>query len=40
MKQIEGIIRANPNVATYSRRTGAGLGGDLNEPTRVTSSCG
>src|SRR6202012_2519790 len=34
MKQIEGIVRANPNVATYSRRTGAGLGGDLNEPNR------
>ncbi|HZZ10857.1 MAG TPA: efflux RND transporter permease subunit [Paraburkholderia sp.] len=34
MKQIEGIIRANPNVATYSRRTGAGLGGDLNEPNK------
>ncbi|HEY2023860.1 efflux RND transporter permease subunit [Paraburkholderia sp.] len=34
MKQIEQIIRANPNVATYSRRTGAGLGGDLNEPNK------
>ncbi|MGC2039163.1 efflux RND transporter permease subunit, partial [Paraburkholderia caledonica] len=34
MKQIEGIIQANPNVATYSRRTGAGLGGDLNEPNK------
>jgi len=34
MRQIEQIIRANPNVATYSRRTGAGLGGDLNEPNR------
>ena len=34
MKQIESIIRANPNVATYSRRTGAGLGGDLNEPNK------
>jgi CzcA family heavy metal efflux pump len=34
MQQIEAIIRANPNVATYSRRTGAGLGGDLNEPNR------
>ena len=30
--QVESIISANPNVATYSRRTGAGLGGDLNEP--------
>jgi CzcA family heavy metal efflux pump len=34
MRQIEAIIRANPNVATYSRRTGAGLGGDLNEPNK------
>ncbi|HEY4295839.1 MAG TPA: efflux RND transporter permease subunit, partial [Paraburkholderia sp.] len=34
MKQIESIIRANPNVSTYSRRTGAGLGGDLNEPNK------
>jgi CzcA family heavy metal efflux pump len=34
MRQVEAIIRANPNVATYSRRTGAGLGGDLNEPNR------
>lgn len=32
MRQIEAILRANPNVQTYSRRTGAGLGGDLNEP--------
>jgi len=34
MRQVETIIQANPNVATYSRRTGAGLGGDLNEPNR------
>ncbi|CAG4885800.1 efflux RND transporter permease subunit [Paraburkholderia gardini] len=34
MRQVETIIRANPNVATYSRRTGAGLGGDLQEPNR------
>ncbi|MDE1179878.1 efflux RND transporter permease subunit [Paraburkholderia sp.] len=34
MKQVEAIIRANPNVSTYSRRTGAGLGGDLNEPNK------
>jgi CzcA family heavy metal efflux pump len=34
MKQIEAIVSANPNVATYSRRTGAGLGGDLNEPNK------
>jgi CzcA family heavy metal efflux pump len=32
--QIEHIIAANPNVATYSRRTGAGLGGDLNEANK------
>ena len=31
MRQVEAIIRANPNIDTYSRRTGAGLGGDLNE---------
>jgi multidrug efflux pump subunit AcrB len=34
IKQVEAIISANPNVSTYSRRTGAGLGGDLNEPNR------
>jgi CzcA family heavy metal efflux pump len=34
MKQVEAIISVNPNVSTYSRRTGAGLGGDLNEPNR------
>jgi CzcA family heavy metal efflux pump len=34
MKQVESIVSANPNVATYSRRTGAGLGGDLNEPNK------
>jgi CzcA family heavy metal efflux pump len=34
MKQVEAIVSANPNVSTYSRRTGAGLGGDLNEPNR------
>jgi CzcA family heavy metal efflux pump len=34
MRQVETIIRANPNVETYSRRTGAGLGGDLNEPNK------
>ncbi|MBW4034371.1 MAG: efflux RND transporter permease subunit [Proteobacteria bacterium] len=30
--EIEAILRADPAVATFSRRTGAGLGGDLNEP--------
>jgi CzcA family heavy metal efflux pump len=34
MQQIEAILQANPNVLTYSRRTGAGLGGDLNEPNK------
>ncbi|NNM52704.1 MAG: efflux RND transporter permease subunit [Pseudomonadales bacterium] len=31
VRQIEAIIRANPNVASYSRRTGAQLGGWLTE---------
>jgi multidrug efflux pump subunit AcrB len=30
--QIEAILRTDPAVATFSRRTGSGLGGDLNEP--------
>ncbi|HEX4023444.1 MAG TPA: efflux RND transporter permease subunit [Steroidobacteraceae bacterium] len=29
--QVEAILKANPYVYTYSRRTGAGLGGDLKE---------
>jgi multidrug efflux pump subunit AcrB len=29
--QVESIVRATPDVATYSRRTGTGLGGSLNE---------
>ncbi len=32
VRQIEAILRADPAVATFSRRTGSGLGGDLNEP--------
>jgi multidrug efflux pump subunit AcrB len=32
MRQIEGVIRATPDVDTYSRRTGAQLGGGLTEP--------
>jgi multidrug efflux pump subunit AcrB len=32
LRQIEGILEANPAVLTFSRRTGLGLGGDLNEP--------
>jgi multidrug efflux pump subunit AcrB len=32
--QVETILRQDPDVAAYSRRTGAGLGGDLNEPNQ------
>ncbi|MBV9509187.1 MAG: efflux RND transporter permease subunit [Caulobacteraceae bacterium] len=32
MRQIEAIVRATPDVDTYSRRTGAQLGGGLTEP--------
>lgn len=31
LEQVEAILKANPYVDTYSRRTGAGLGGDLTE---------
>jgi multidrug efflux pump subunit AcrB len=31
LEQVEAILRKDPDVYTYSRRTGAGLGGDLNE---------
>jgi multidrug efflux pump subunit AcrB len=31
LSQVEAILKANPYVYTYSRRTGAGLGGDLVE---------
>ncbi|MBI3343787.1 MAG: efflux RND transporter permease subunit [Gammaproteobacteria bacterium] len=31
LRQVESIIRANPNVDTYSRRTGTQLGGILTE---------
>lgn len=31
LRQVEAIIRATPDVASYSRRTGAGLGGGINE---------
>ncbi|MDD2877277.1 MAG: efflux RND transporter permease subunit [Acidiphilium sp.] len=34
VSQIETILRQDPAVATFSRRTGAGLGGDLNEPNQ------
>ncbi|HZZ31473.1 MAG TPA: efflux RND transporter permease subunit, partial [Phenylobacterium sp.] len=32
VRQIEGVIRATPDVDTYSRRTGVQLGGGLTEP--------
>ncbi|WP_050470066.1 efflux RND transporter permease subunit [Herbaspirillum chlorophenolicum] len=32
VRQVEAIVRANPNVQTYSRRTGTGLGGGISEP--------
>lgn len=32
VKQVEAIIRATPDVDSYSRRTGAQLGGGLTEP--------
>ena len=31
LRQVEAILRATPDVSSYSRRTGAGLGGGLNE---------
>ena len=31
MRQVEGVLRSTPEVLTYSRRTGAQLGGDLTE---------
>jgi multidrug efflux pump subunit AcrB len=31
LEEVEAILKKNPYVYTYSRRTGAGLGGDLNE---------
>jgi multidrug efflux pump subunit AcrB len=31
LEEVEGILRKNPYVYTYSRRAGAGLGGDLKE---------
>jgi CzcA family heavy metal efflux pump len=31
LRQVENIVRATPDVATYSRRTGGGLGGSINE---------
>ena len=34
LRQVEAILRATPAVDTFSRRTGMGLGGDLNEPNQ------
>ncbi|MBJ9721116.1 efflux RND transporter permease subunit [Acinetobacter calcoaceticus] len=34
LHQVEQIIQKNPNVLTYSRRTGSGLGGGLVEPNQ------
>src|SRR6185437_928099 len=31
LAEVEAILKQDPNVYTYSRRTGAGLGGDLAE---------
>lgn len=31
LEQVETILKKDPNVETYSRRTGAGLGGDFKE---------
>ncbi len=32
LQQIEAVLKEQPEVQTYSRRTGTGLGGDLGEP--------
>jgi CzcA family heavy metal efflux pump len=34
LRQVETILKSTPEVATWSRRTGLGLGGDLNEANR------
>jgi CzcA family heavy metal efflux pump len=34
LRQVEAIIKTMPDVATWSRRTGLGLGGDLNEANK------
>ena len=31
LRQVEQIVRSTPDVASYSRRTGSGLGGSINE---------
>ncbi len=34
LRQVEAILKSMPEVATWSRRTGLGLGGDLNEANK------
>lgn len=34
LRQVEDLLKATPEVSTWSRRTGAGLGGDLNEANK------
>jgi len=34
LRQVADILKATPDVETWSRRTGAGLGGDLNEANK------
>jgi multidrug efflux pump subunit AcrB len=34
LRQVEAILKSMPDVATWSRRTGLGLGGDLNEANK------
>src|SRR5215469_1405507 len=34
LRQVEAILKRTPDVATWSRRTGLGLGGDLNEANK------
>jgi CzcA family heavy metal efflux pump len=34
LRQVEAILKTMPDVATWSRRTGLGLGGDLNEANK------
>ena len=34
LRQVEAIVRQNPNVETYSRRTGVGLAGEFSAPNR------
>ena len=38
LQQVETILKATPDVATWSRRTGLSLGGEINNPIEATSS--